>query len=125
MRAYTVATVAISLDVSRKWLDNTLSHNRIDGVVQARQGVSRKLSPQAVLTLHIALRLVESLEMPLRKALALANELGRNKQMGGYFLSPGLSINLDLNQSVQEITHRLARAVEITPLPRRGRPSTK
>jgi hypothetical protein len=125
MRAYTVATVAISLDVSRKWLDNTLSHNRIDGVVQARQGVSRKLSPQAVLTLHIALRLVESLEMPLRKALALANELGRNKQTAGYFLSPGLSINLDLNQSVQEITHRLARAVEITPLPRRGRPSTK
>lgn len=125
MRAYTVATVAIALNVTQKWLDNTLSHLRIDGVIQTRQGVSRKLSPHAVLTLHIALQLVEHLEMPLRKALALANELARPPQAGSYALSQGLSITLDLNHSVAEITRRLARAVEITPLPRRGRPLIK
>ena len=125
MRAYTVATVALTLSVSRKWLDNTLSHNRVYGVVQARQGVSRKLSPHAVLTLHIALRLIEDLEMPLRRALALANDLAHSRESGGYALSRGLSISLDVDQSAEEITARLARAVEITPLPRRGRPSTK
>jgi len=123
MRAYTVATVAITLNVSPKWLDNTLSHYRIEGVVQARQGVSRKLSPHAVLTLRIALRLVEHLEMPLRRALELAHELTGDP--GGYPLSRELSISLDLNRATAEITERLAQAVEITPVPRRGRPSTK
>jgi hypothetical protein len=125
MRAYTVATVALTLNVSRKWLDNTLSHNRIDGVVQARQGISRKLSPSAVLTLHIALRLVVDLEMPLKRALALASELARLGEAGSYRLSRGLSITFDRDRSVEEITGLLAQAVEITPLPRRGRPPVK
>jgi hypothetical protein len=125
MRAYTVATAAITLNVSRKWLDNALSHNRIEGVVQARQGISRKLSPHAVLTLHIALRLVEHLEMPLKRALTLADELARSGESGGRTWRSGLSITLDLDLATQEINHRLAQAVEITPLPRRGRPSIK
>jgi hypothetical protein len=125
MRAYTVATVALSLSVSRKWLDNTLSHNRIDGVVQAHQGISRRLSPHAVLTLHIALRLIQDLEMPLKRALELAGYLARSGGSGGHTVSRGLSIALDVDQSADEVTTRLARAVEITPLPRRGRPPTK
>jgi hypothetical protein len=126
MRAYTVATVALSLSVSSKWLDNTLSHNRIDGVIQAHQGVSRKLSPHAVLTLHIALRLIEDLEMPLKRALELAGHLARSGRSGGvYPLSRGLSITLDVDESTEHVNLRLAQAVEITPLPRRGRPPTK
>jgi hypothetical protein len=125
MRAYTVATVAVSLNVPRKWLDNALSHNRIEGVVQARQGISRKLSPYAVLTLHIALQFIEHLEMPLKRALALADELARSGESAGHILMPGLTIILDLDLAAREITHRLAQAVEITPLPRRGRPSIK
>ena len=125
MRAYTVATVAITLNVSQKWLDNALSHNHVDGVVQARQGISRKLSPHAVLTLHIALRLVEHLEMPLRRALALANQLAEPGEAGTHALSRGLSIKLDLEQSVEEVADRLSRAVEIAPVPRRGRPAIK
>jgi hypothetical protein len=125
MRAYTVATVAITLNVSRKWLDNALSHNRVEGVVQARQGVSRKLSPHAVLTLHIALLLVEHLEMPLGRALSLATKLAQPAESGGHILSQGLSIVLDLDQATELVAQRLSRAVEITPLPRRGRPSIK
>jgi hypothetical protein len=125
MRAYTVATIAMTLNVSPKWLDNTLSHNRIDGVIQARQGISRKLSPHAVLTLYIALRLIQDLEIPLKKALTLAHDLSRSRDGGGHSVSRGLSITLDIDQSVEEISRRLARAVEITPLPRRGRPSAK
>ena len=125
MRAYTVATVALTLKVTRKWLDNTLSHNRVDGVVQSRQGVSRSLSPHAVLTLDIALRLAEDLEMPLKRALTVASHLARSQKNGSYALSRGFSIALDLDRLVEEITARLARAVEITPLPRRGRPSAK
>jgi hypothetical protein len=125
MRAYTVATVAITLNVSRKWLDNALSHNHVDGVVQSRQGISRKLSPHAVLTLYIALRLVEHLEMPLKRALALANQLAEPGEGGNHALSRGLSIKLDLDQSAEEVADRLSRAVEIAPMPRRGRPAIK
>lgn len=123
MRAYTVATVAVTLGITRKWLDNTLSHNRIDGVIQARQGVSRKLSPLAVVTLYVTLRLIEDLDMPLKRALKLASELARSS--GNHTLSAGFSITLDMDRSVHDVTERLARAVEITPLPRRGRPSVK
>ena len=43
MRAYTVATVAVTLGVTPKWLDNALSRFPIRGVLQSRQGVSQNL----------------------------------------------------------------------------------
>ena len=125
MRAYTVATAAITLNVTRKWLDNTLSHHRIDGVIQSRQGISRRLSPQAVLTLHVALQLVQGLEIPLKRALVLARELSASGRAGGDGLSGGLSISLDIERSGAEVANRLAHAVEMTPVPRRGRPPIK
>ena len=48
-RAYTVGTAALALDVPTKWLDNVLSHHSVPGVVQERQGVSRKVSLEGVL----------------------------------------------------------------------------
>ena len=57
MRAYTVAASAFTLGVNTKWLDNVLSHHRVDGVFQQRQGISRRLTPAALLTLEIAARL--------------------------------------------------------------------
>jgi hypothetical protein len=51
MRAYTVATTAVTLNVPTKWVDNVLSHYHVPGVARNQQGVSRKLTYQAILTL--------------------------------------------------------------------------
>ena len=54
-RGYTVATAALALSVSSKWLDNVLSHNRVAGVLQTRQGVARRLSVDGLLIVALAL----------------------------------------------------------------------
>lgn len=130
MRAYTVATVAATLGVTPKWLDNALSRFPVRGVIQSRQGVSRRLAPQAVMTLHLANELVRSTGIPLREALSLAERVQNSQGKDGeghssieLFYSAYLTI--DLTAAATEISRRLAEAVEITPVPNRGRPPTK
>ena len=122
-RAYTVATAALALQVPNKWLDNTLSHYRVKGVGQDRQGVSRHLSVESLTVLAIALVLVNDLETPLAKALTLASALVTSA--GQLALPTGTRIQLDLEQTTASLLERLEHAVEIAPLPRRGRPPQK
>ena len=75
MRSYTVATVALTLGVSPKWVDNALSRFHVAGVVQKGQGVSRRLSPHSVLNLYIAIELGNSLGLPLAEALRTAQQV--------------------------------------------------
>ncbi len=120
MRGYTVATVALALDVSVKWIDNTLSHHRVPGVAQARQGVARRLTSEAVVVLETALRLIRSLEIPTARALRIAQELATT---GESRHSTGMcEVSLDIAQVRTAVSSRLAYAVEISPVPRRGRP---
>lgn len=125
MRAYTVATVAVTLEVSPKWLDNTLSRFHIRGVLQSRQGVSRRLGPQAVVTLHLANELIRTLGIPLGEALALAERAGNAGEMATIVLFASASLTIDITATSHEISQRLAHAVEVTPVPKRGRPSRK
>ena len=124
MRSYTVATVALTLGVSAKWLDNTLSHHHVEGVLQTRQGVSRRLTPRAVLTLDLALALVQSLGMPLGRALDVAESL-LSEGVSGLHLSRGITVGADVATISAELSVRLAAAVEATPVPKRGRPPAK
>ncbi len=55
-RAYTIATAALTLGTTAKWLDNVLSHNRVTGVAQERQGVSRRLTVEGLLVLALTAR---------------------------------------------------------------------
>ena len=120
MRGYTVATVALALDVPVKWIDNTLSHHRVPGVVQARQGIPRRLTSEAVVVLETALRLIRSLEIPTARALRIAHELAAT---GESRHSTGMcEVWLDIAQVRTAMSSRLAYAVEISPVPRRGRP---
>ena len=123
MRAYTVATAAVALEMPRKWIDNTLSHFRVPGVHQSTQGVARRLNPHAVLTLAIGLRLIRDLGLPLQVALDLGNRLA---QIGGpearITLGEDISIQMNVLAVARAIDSRLAHAVEVTPTPRRGRP---
>ncbi|HEY0241194.1 MAG TPA: hypothetical protein VGC52_00890 [Gemmatimonadaceae bacterium] len=124
MPAYTVAATAVTLGMPIKWVDNVLSHHEVPGVSQSRQGVSRRLAPQAILTLDLALRISNALGVPISRALELSASLLR--QPGGTTtidLGQGVSLTIDLEEVRSELLERLAHAVEVAPSPRRGRPA--
>lgn len=125
MRAYTVATVAVTLGVTPKWLDNLLSRFPVRGVLQSRQGVSRRLGPSAVVTLYLATELIRTLRLPLSQAISLAERIGQAGEDGSIELFGAAQVTVDLARVTQEVSERLARAVEVTPVPKRGRPATK
>jgi hypothetical protein len=119
-RAYTVGTVALALNVPGKWIDNVLSHHPVAGVTQRRQGVARKVSPEGMLQLSLAIILIEDLEIPTAPALRLAESM--SDADGNLQTASGLRINIDLPAIRAALESRLAQAVEIAPVPRRGRP---
>ena len=120
-RAYTVATAALALDVPYKWVDNILSHHAVPGVEQQRQGVTRKLSIDGLLVLALTTFLIQELGAPAPKAIGIAEALLRNE---GRYQSPrGLSLILDLSAFQIDLLERLEDAVEMAPVPRRGRPA--
>src|SRR6478736_425773 len=125
MRAYTVATVAVTLGVTPKWLDNVLSRFPVRGVLQSRQGVSRKLGPHAVVTLHVASELIRTIGLPLGDAIALAERMEQGGEVASIQLFSSAHLTIDVARVSREVSERLAQAVEVTPVPRRGRPSTK
>ena len=121
MRSYTVAAAAFSLGISPKVLDNVLVRFEIGGVSRARQGVARRITARAVTTLDIAFRLAGSLRMPLGHALRFAGEVvsgGRSTIEA----EKGITLSFELRQIMADVDARLADAVEIAPVPRRGRP---
>jgi hypothetical protein len=120
-RAYTLATAALTLGVSPKWLDNVLSHHPVSGVHRKRQGVARRLGLDGILILGLAHALIESFGTPTARAIHLADEMASNH--GRHEFAPtGLTIGLDLQQFRTELLTRLEDAVEIAAAPKRGRP---
>jgi hypothetical protein len=126
MRAYTVAASAFTLGVNTKWLDNVLSLHRVKGVFQQRQGISRRLTPAALLTIEIAARLGRAFAIPLGPALEIAAGL---IEAGGKGIeipeALAIRISADIDVIARELNDRLERAVEISPTPKRGRPRRK
>jgi hypothetical protein len=119
LRAYSTAVVAAALGISRRWLDTVVAANRIPGVEPARQGRSRAISPRAIVTIAVALELIESLAIPMMAALDLATRLIVH---GEHRASPRISIHLDVAAIERRVASRLGDAVESNPPTRRGRP---
>ena len=119
-RAYTIATAALALGVSAKWLDNTVSHFRVEGVHQERQGVARRLTPQALLALATSVVLTRELGVTLARALELAQNIIDGD--GELALGHRIVISMDLVALRADLLRHLEHAVEVAPLPRRGRP---
>src|SRR4029077_4968599 len=94
-RLYTVNTAALTLGTSMKWLDNVLSHNRVSGVAQRRQGVSRRFTIEGLVALAVVILLVRELGLPTAKTIAVAENLAKNG--GRYIASKGLMLTLDLS----------------------------
>ena len=123
MRGYTVATVAVALGVGPKWVDNALSHYRIPGVHQSRQGIARRLTAESVLVLEVALRLMRSLSIPLHAALEISSAVLNDA--ASTYEAEGCSLRIDIAEVRGVTERRLAEAVEFAPAPRRGRPARK
>ena len=119
-RAYTVATAALALGVPIKWVDNVLSHNKVVGIRQERQGIARHLSIDGLLILSLTALLNIELGLPTAKAISVAE--GIVKTNGRHFAGQGLSVQIDLASFQASLLERLEGAVEIAPVPRRGRP---
>ncbi len=119
-RAYTVATVAVALNVERKWLDNVLTHYELSGAIPKRQGISRRLSSDAVFVLRVALSLTHSMGVPISRSIDLAKKLLNGR--GLYVGEDGVKVSLDFPAFEKLIHDRLAAAVEVAPVPVRGRP---
>jgi len=126
MRAYTVAATAVTLGVTRKWVDNVLSHHRVDGVHQARQGILRRVTPSGLLNLEIALGLGRVLGIPIARALDISNDLmvarGGEIQLSG---PSSITLRVDVDTMERALNARLEHALEMTPIPRRGRLRSK
>jgi hypothetical protein len=119
-RAYTIAAAALTLEMPIKWLDNTLSHIRVPGVQQERQGVARRITIDGLLILAVATVLISELGIPLAGAIEIAGQLTAS---GGRYASPhGVSLKLNLEELKAGLLERLENAVEMAPVPRRGRP---
>ena len=121
-RAYTVATAALALGVPGKWVDNVLSHNRVPGIRQERQGIARHLSIEGLLVLALTAVLTHELGLPTSKAIIVGQGIVAGK--GRYLAADGLSIEIDLAAFQARLLEKLESAVEIAPVPRRGRPPT-
>lgn len=119
-RAYTVATAALALGIPAKWVDNILSHNKVLGIRQERQGIARRLSIEGLLNLAITALLVDELGLSTAKAIIVAERIV--KSSGRYLAQQGLSVEIDLPAFEASLIERLESAVEIAPIPRRGRP---
>ena len=119
-RAYTVATAALAIGMPIKWVDNILSHNKVMGSRQERQGVARRLSIEGLLVLALTAVLIQELGLSTAKAIIAAEAIVQN---GGRYPAPkGVSIEIDLAAFQAALLAQLEHAVEVAPLPRRGRP---
>jgi hypothetical protein len=121
-RAYTVTTAALALGMPVKWVDNLLSHYKVIGIRQERQGIARRLSIEGLLVLALTVLLIDELGLSAGKAIAVAE--GMIKNGGRVTAAKGLIIAIDLPLFEAGLIERLESAVEIAPVPRRGRPPT-
>ena len=119
-RAYTVATAALAIGMPIKWVDNVLSHNKLIGIRQDRQGVARRLSIEGLLVLALTALLIEELGLSTAKAIGAAE--GMVNSAGRYSTARGVSLELDLTAFRSGLLEQLEHDVEVAPIPRRGRP---
>ena len=121
MRAFDVAAVALAMRVDRKLLDNVLSRHVVRGAAKGRQGISRRITPEAVVTLAITLDLMSALSLTAAAAIALAERVIDAPQ-GELRLTDDMTLRVNLERTTREVAERL-RAVGESVVPRRrGRP---
>lgn len=141
MASYSTITAAIALGIDRKRLENLLLRCRIPGTTRGRQGRARRLSRNSLLALAVVVRLQDELGVPASRAAELLSggllsartqtdrdqaNLGPRSESGGppSALRRGpFTLAVDVAALERELAAALAEAIEVSPRPRRGRPT--
>ncbi len=118
---YHVEIAGFAAGAESKWLDNLLSHFEIPGVESGRQGVARRISPEAVHQIALIRLLTRELGVDVPRAVELSGRLLADEH-GRVALPAGLDIRLDRATFKREIDRAIAEAVEWVAPRRRGRP---
>jgi 7-keto-8-aminopelargonate synthetase-like enzyme len=119
---YDVAAVAEAVGIDAKQLDNILSRNELSGVERRTRGVSRRLSVDAAVTIHLASEIASALGMPIGHALRISAAI---QQDADYVVQAGefATLRADVARIRMTTIARLDSAVELVGRRRRGRPS--
>lgn len=130
MRGYSVGIAALALELDAKWLDNLLSQNRVSGVIQLRQGVARRLGPEALHVIATVHGLNRELQIPVGAALRLAHALwdaphATDPPDLATVRIGDLELRLDRAEVRARVAAAIAEALEMAPRTRRGRPPAK
>ena len=122
MRSYSVANASLAIAAPAKWLDNLLSRYSVPGVDQGRQGVDRRISPDALERLRLVRTLNHDCGIPVSGALALVDRLMTSPTDR---VNLGMGLELRLSRSIlrQHLEHTVAEASTGWIAPRRGRPA--
>ena len=121
MPIYDLSAVAHAVDMTPKQLDNLLSRNELEGVERKTRGVTRRISSEAAITIHIAWQLSDTAKVPIKTALELSRRLTAGSD---HAVSVGNYLRLSLNFAGMrtDTLDRLDAAVEAVGRRRRGRP---
>lgn len=122
-RSYDVAAAALIVGAPLKWVDNLLSRHRIVGVEQHRQGVTRRVSIEAVAIIATVWILANELRLSVGAAVALAHHMTHTVD-GRLTCGEGtVTLSVDHDAILRLVHSRLADGVEGAPRRRRGRPA--
>ena len=121
MRSYDVAVASLAIDAPLKWTDNLLSHYDIPDVVSAKRGISRRITPSALVLLALIRQLHIEFGTGVGDAVSLATRL-LSSENNGVLEKGHLRLSFDRVTLERTLARRLSDALESAPTPRRGRP---
>ena len=124
MPSYDIGTTAFVVRSPRKWVDNVASHHALPGVESSGRGARREFSFEALVLLSVVRLLIDDLELPLRRAVDVANLLCGSHR-GTVTFPSGVSFTVDQDALAEEVRQRLLEAAESVPRIRRGRPASR
>jgi hypothetical protein len=124
MRAYTSKTIALTLGVHPKWVDNLLSHHELPGIDSGRQGVGRRISDVGLLAIEVVRLLGAELSIPMARAAELATGAlqSRDETLSTLTTPAGIAVVLPIAELELRLRRQIVDAVETVAEPRRGRP---
>jgi hypothetical protein len=125
--SYTVRTAALTIGAATKWVDNVLSHYKIDGVEQGTRGVERRLNDDALLALALCRIASSELGVPLANAVAIAQSVVADRETSGgtHVVAPSVFLQFSLTEIEGRLRQRLSDATEAVAHIRRGRPALR
>ena len=120
-RHYHVDIARFASKADSKWVDNLLSKFDVPGVEGAKQGLSRRISPDGVYHVALIRLLNKDLGLSVTTAVRLAAQM-LSAEDGRVWLGDGLELRLDLARFRSELDAAIAEGVESVAPARRGRP---